>query len=43
MRLTITDSYPYLGVLAKGEKLSEVLEDERAIDQLRELVTKLTM
>jgi len=43
MKPAITDSYPYLGVLAKGEKLGEVLEDQRAIDQLRELVTKLTM
>lgn len=43
MRLTTTDSYPYLGVLAQGEEVSEVLEDKKAIEQVRGLINKLTM
>jgi len=41
MKLTTTDSYPYLGVLAKGEKVGEVLEDQTAIEHVRELIRKL--
>jgi len=43
MKLITTDSYPYLGVLAKGEKVGEVLEDQEAIEHVRELIKKLTM
>jgi len=43
MKLVTTDSYPYLGVLAQGEEVSEVLEDKKAIEQVRELIKKLTM
>jgi multimeric flavodoxin WrbA len=43
MRLITTDSYPYLGVLAKGEELGEVLEDKKAIEQISGLIEKLTM
>jgi len=42
MKLVPSDSYPYLGVLAKGEKAGEVLEDQKAIEQVRELIKKLT-
>jgi len=41
MKLVITDSYPYLGVLAQGEEVNEVLEDKKAIEQVRELIKKL--
>jgi multimeric flavodoxin WrbA len=41
MKLVTIDSYPYLGVLAKGEKVGEVLEDKSAIDQARKLIKKL--
>jgi len=43
MKLVITDCYPYLGVLAQGEEVGEVLEDKKAIEQVRELITKLRM
>jgi hypothetical protein len=43
MKPVITDSYPYLGVLAKGEKVGEVLEDQKAAEQLTELIKKLMM
>ena len=43
MKLVITDYYPYLGVLAQGEEISEVLEDKKAIEQVRELIKKLRM
>jgi len=43
MKLITTDSYPYLGVLAQGEELNEVLEDKKAIEQVRGLIMKLTM
>lgn len=43
MKLATSDSYPYLGVLAKGEKVGEVLKDQKAIEQVRELIKKLTM
>jgi len=43
MKLITTDSYPYLGVLAKGEEVGEVLEDQKAIEQVGELIKKLTM
>lgn len=43
MKLVTIDSYPYLGVLAKGEKVGEVLEDKGAIDQARKLIKKLTI
>jgi len=43
MKLVTSDSYPYLGVLAKGEEVGEVLEDQKAIKQVRELIKKLTM
>jgi multimeric flavodoxin WrbA len=43
MKLVTSDSYPYLGVLAKGEKVGEVLEDQKAIKQVKELIKKLTM
>jgi len=41
MKLVTTDSYPYLGVLAKGENVGEVLEDKGAINQARKLIKKL--
>ena len=41
MKLVTVDSYPYLGVLAKGEEVGEVLEDEGAVDQARKLIEKL--
>jgi len=41
MKLITADSYPYLGVLAKGEKVGEVLEDQTAIEHVRELIRKL--
>jgi len=43
MKPTVTDSYPYLGVLAQGEEVGKVLEDQKAIEQVRELIKKLTM
>jgi len=43
MKPTVTDSYPYLGVLAQGEEAGEVLEDKKAIEHVRELIKKLTM
>jgi len=43
MRLVPSDSYPYLGVLAKGEEVGEVLKDQKAIEQARELINKLTI
>ncbi|MDH5266977.1 MAG: flavodoxin family protein [Candidatus Bathyarchaeota archaeon] len=43
MKLITTDSYPYLGVLAQGEEVSQVLEDKKAIEQVRELIKKLMM
>lgn len=42
MKLVTTDYYPYIGVLAKGEKIGEVLEDQKAIEHLKELIKKLT-
>lgn len=42
MKLVATDYYPYIGVLAKGEKIGEVLEDQMAIRYLKELIKKLT-
>jgi multimeric flavodoxin WrbA len=41
MKPITTDSYPYLGVLAQGEKVGEVLEDKKAVEQVRELIKKL--
>jgi multimeric flavodoxin WrbA len=41
MKPVMTDYYPYLGVLAQGEEVSEVLEDKKAIRQMRELIKKL--
>lgn len=43
MKPITTDYYPYLGVLAKAEKIGEVLEDQTAIEQVRELIKKLMM
>jgi hypothetical protein len=43
MKPVITDSYPYLGVLAQGDEVGEVLEDKKAIEQVRELIKKLAM
>ena len=43
MKLVTADYYPYLGVLAKGEEVGEVLEDKKAIEQVRELIKKLGM
>jgi multimeric flavodoxin WrbA len=43
MKPTMTNSYPYLGVLAQGEEVGEVLEDKKAIEHVRELIRKLTM
>jgi len=43
MKLITTDSYPYLGILAKGEEVGEVLEDQKAIERVRELIRKLKM
>jgi len=43
MKPTVTDSYPYLGVLAQGEEVGEVLEDKKAIEQVREFIKKLRM
>jgi multimeric flavodoxin WrbA len=43
MKPITTDYYPYLGVLAKAEKVGEVLEDQTAIEQVRELIKKLMM
>lgn len=43
MKPTVTDSYPYLGVLAQGEEVGKVLEDQKAIEQVREIIEKLTM
>jgi len=43
MKLVTADCYPYLGVLAKGEEVGEVLEDKKAIEQVEELIKKLTM
>lgn len=42
MKLITTDYYPCIGVLAKGEKIGEVLEDQKAIEHLKELIKKLT-
>ena len=42
MKLVTSDSYPYLGVLAKGEEVGEVLKDKDAINQTRKLIKKLT-
>ncbi len=41
MKLVTIDSYPCLGVLAKGENVGEVLEDKEAIDQTKKLVEEL--
>jgi len=41
MKPVITDSYPHLGVLAKGEEVGEVLEDQKAIEQVTKLIKKL--
>ncbi|MGB9683553.1 MAG: flavodoxin family protein [Candidatus Bathyarchaeales archaeon] len=41
MKPVITDSYPYLGVLAKGEEIGEVLEDQEVIEQTTKLIKKL--
>jgi len=41
MKLVTINSYPYLGVLAKGEEIGEALEDKGAIKQARELINKL--
>jgi multimeric flavodoxin WrbA len=41
MKPVITDSYPYLGVLAKGEEIGEVLKDQKTIEQLTELIKRL--
>ena len=43
MKLVTIDSYPYLGVLAKGEKVGEALEDKEAIDLTRKLIKELTI
>jgi len=43
MKLVTTDYYPYLGVLAQGEEVGEVLEDKKAIEQIKELIKKLRM
>lgn len=42
MKLVTIDSYPYLGVLAKGEEVGEVLQDKGANDQARKLIKELT-
>ena len=41
MKVVTIDSYPYLGVLARGEEVGEVLEDKGAIDQARKLIKEL--
>jgi len=43
MKLVTTDHYPYLGVLAQGGEVGEILEDKNAIEQVRELIKKLRM
>jgi multimeric flavodoxin WrbA len=43
MKLVTTDYYPYLGVLAKAEEVGDVLGDQKAIEQVGELIKKLTM
>ena len=43
MRLVTTDSYPFMGVLAKGDQVGEVLKDQEAIEHLRELIKRLTL
>ncbi len=42
MKIVTIDSYPYLGVLAKGEEVGEVLQDKGANDQARKLIKELT-
>jgi multimeric flavodoxin WrbA len=42
MKLITADFYPFLGVLAKGDEVGEVLEDQKAIERVRELIKKLT-
>jgi multimeric flavodoxin WrbA len=42
MKLVTIDSYPYLGVLGKGEKVGEILKDKEAINQAKKLIKKLT-
>jgi len=41
MKLITTDSYPYLGVLVKGEEIGEALKDKQAINQAKDLIRKL--
>jgi len=43
MKPVVADTYPYLGVLAKGEEIGDVLEDQKEIKQAEELIKKLTM
>lgn len=43
MKPVTADAYPYLGVLAKGEEIGDVLEDLKEIKQVEELIKKLTM
>ena len=43
MKPVTADAYPYLGVLAKGEEIGDVLEDQKEIKQVEELIKKLTM
>lgn len=41
MKLIIHDSWPFLGVLVKGEDRGEVLKDTKSIEDCRRLVRKL--
>jgi len=43
MKLVTIDSHPYLGVLAKGEKVGEVLQDRGAINQAKKLIKELVI
>jgi multimeric flavodoxin WrbA len=43
MRLVTTDSYPFMGVLARGDRVGEALKDQKAIEHLRELIKRLTL
>jgi len=41
MKLIMHDSWPFLGVLVRGEGQGEVLEDRKGIQDCRRLVRKL--
>jgi len=41
MKLILHDSWPFLGVPAKGEGKGEVLEDKKGIEDCRKIISKL--